>query len=58
MLKSSLCDYSDAYVFVDRTIEIPNTGTEATPNSKENIIIKNCSPFTDSISEMHKCINR
>ena len=26
MLKSSLWDYSDAYILVSRTIEIPNTG--------------------------------
>ena len=29
MLKSSLWDYSDAYIFVSRTIEIPNTGRAA-----------------------------
>ena len=29
MLKSSLWDYSDAYILVSRTIEIPNTGRAA-----------------------------
>ena len=32
------------------TIEIPNTGTAAAPNSRKNIIIKNSAPFTDCIS--------
>ena len=35
MLKSSLCDSSDAYVLVKGTITIQNTAaTEATPNNK------------------------
>ena len=53
MLKSSLCDYSDAYILVSGTIEIPNTRTAAAPNNRKNIIIKNCSPFTDCISEIN-----
>ena len=31
MLKSSLCDYSDAYILVSETLEIANTGIEAAP---------------------------
>ena len=42
MLRSSLCVYSDAYILVSDTIEIPNTGTAAAPNNRKNIIIKNC----------------
>ena len=58
MLKSSLCDYySDAYAHVKGTITIPNTGTAADPNNKNNrdikIIFKNGTPFTDSISEIN-----
>ena len=51
MLKSSLCDYSDAYILVRGTITVENTGTAAVPNNRKNIIIKNCAPFTDYISE-------
>ena len=29
LLKSSLCDYSDAYILVSGIIEIPKTGTTA-----------------------------
>ena len=38
MLKSSLCDYSDAYKLVKETITVPNTpATEANANKKSNI---------------------
>ena len=53
MLKLSFCNYSDAYILVSGTIEIPNTGTEAVQNNKKNIITKNCSPFNDCISEIN-----
>ena len=53
MLKSSLCDYSDAYILVSGTITVENTGTAAVPNNRKNIIIKNCAPFTDYISEIN-----
>ena len=53
MLKSSLCDYSDAYIFVKSTIKVPNTAAaEAAENKKKNIIIKNYAPFTNCISEI------
>ena len=53
MLKSSLCDYSDAYILVSRTITVPNTGIAANPSNRKNIIIKNCIRFTDHISEIN-----
>ena len=51
MLKSSLCDYSDTYIVVSGTITVPNTGTPGKPKNRKDIIIKNCSPFIDSITE-------
>ena len=48
MFKSSLRGYSDAY------ITVKNTGIAAAPNSRKNITIKNCAPFTDCISEIKK----
>ena len=54
MLKSSLCDYSDAYILVNGTITVENTGTEAAPNNRKCMIIKNCAPFTDCISEIKR----
>ena len=50
-MHTPLCVYSDAYVLVVGTIEIPNTGTVTAQNNKKNIIIKNFVPFTDCISE-------
>ena len=32
---------------------VENTGTKAAPNKRKNIIIKNCTPFTDCISEIN-----
>ena len=40
MLKSSLCDYSDAYILAKGTISVVNT-TDA------EVIFKNCALFTD-----------
>ena len=37
MLKSSLCDYSDAYIFVRRAITIPNTGAVAALSNRKKI---------------------
>ena len=54
-LKSSLCDYSDAYVQVKRTVSVNNTvaaGTDATNNNKK-VIFKNCALFINCISEIN-----
>ena len=57
MLKSSLCSYSDAYVFSKRRITITAEGTdpEARQADKRNkgVIFKNCASFTDCISEIN-----
>ena len=54
-LKSSLCDYSDVYVHVKRTVSVNNTvaaGTDATNNNKK-VIFKNCALFINCISEIN-----
>ena len=57
MLKSSLCDYSDAYILVKRTITITGAGADAAarqPDERnQGVIFKNCAPFTDCISEIN-----
>ena len=55
MLKSSLCDYSDAYILVKGTISITNTAPAgAAPNNiNKKVIFKNCSSFTNCISEIN-----
>ena len=55
MLKSSLCDYSDAYILVKGTISVNNTPAEgaALKNNDRKVIFKNCAPFTNCISEIN-----
>ena len=55
MLKSSLCDYSDAYIHVRRTIIVNNTAAEgdAANNNNKKVIFKNCVPFTNCVSEIN-----
>ena len=55
MLKSSLCDYSDAYILVKGTISVNNTAAQgAAPNNiNKKVIFKNCSPFTNCISKIN-----
>ena len=55
MLKSSLCDYSDAYILVKGTITFNNTAAQgaAANNTNKKVIFKNWSPFTNCISEIN-----
>ena len=54
MLKSSLCDYSDACILVRGTITVNNTAaTDADANNTKNLYLKNCAPFTTCISEIN-----
>ena len=55
MLKSSLCDYSDAYILVKGTITVNSTAAQgATANNiNKKVIFKNCAPFTNYISEIN-----
>ena len=49
MLKSSLCDYSDAYILVKGTITVDNTaaaGADA-KNTNKKVIFQNRAPFTN-----------
>ena len=55
MLKSSLCDYTDAYIHVKGTINVNNTAAQgaAANNTNKKVIFKNCAPFTNCISEIN-----
>ena len=55
MLKSSLCDYSDAYILVKGTISANNTAADgaAANNTNKKVIFKNCAPFTNCLSEIN-----
>ena len=55
MLRSILCDYSDAYILVKGNISVNNTaaaGADAN-NTNKKVIFKNCAPFTDCISKIN-----
>ena len=53
MLRSSLCDYSDAYTIVKGNITVNNTADTgaAVNNTNKKVIFKNCAPFTNCISK-------
>ena len=51
VLKPSLCDYSDAYIFVSGTITVAELAAGRGINNIQNAF-KNCAPFTDCISEI------
>ena len=57
MIKSNLCDYSDAYILVSGTTII--TGAEDKNASKgddernREVMFKNCAPFIDCISKIN-----
>ena len=54
MLKSSLCDYSDAHILVKGTISVNNTAVAgAANNTNRKVIFKNCAPFTNCISKIN-----
>ena len=57
MLKSSLCDYSDAYILVKGTITINGRRADAaarqTGERGKGISFKNCAPSTNCINEIN-----
>ena len=54
MLRSSLCDYSDAFILVKETVSVNNTETVAAPtNTNKKVIFKHCAPFTNCISKIN-----
>ena len=55
MLKSSLCDYSDAYILVKGTITVNDTAVADVDanNTNKKVIFKNCAPFTNCICEIN-----
>ena len=48
MFKSSLCDYSDAYI-LDKGMR----NTAVANNENKEVTLKNCAPFIDCISEIN-----
>ena len=57
MLKSSLCDSSDAYILVKGAIAINGRGADAAARQADErdkgVAFKNCAPITNCISEIN-----
>ena len=57
MLKSSLCDYTDAYILVKGSTTITGAGDAAAARQADErdkgVTFKNCAPFTKCISRIN-----
>ena len=57
MLRTSLCDYNDAYILVSGAITITGAGdndaAKRLDERNKGVILKNCASFTDCISELN-----
>ena len=55
MLRSSLCDYSDSYIFIKGNITVNNTVADgaAANNTNKKVIFKNCGPLTNCVSKIN-----
>ena len=62
MLKSSLCDYSEAYVLVKETISVANTAVSAATSNTKKLCSINWlhywnKQYTSSLCQRHWCSN-
>ena len=59
LLRSSLCDDSDAYILVEGNISVNNTGVADAKanNANKKVILKNCAPFTDCLSKINSQVD-
>ena len=55
MLRSSLCDYSDAYILVKGNISVNNAAADGASanNTNKKVIFKNFAPFTNCINKIN-----
>ena len=53
MLRSSLCDYSDAYILVSGTITVAEVAAGG-GNDGIQVVFQNCAPFNNCVSEINK----
>ena len=57
MLKSSLCDYSDAYILVKGKIKVTGERNDAAAGQQDErdkgVAFKNCAPFTSCKSDIN-----
>ena len=53
MLRSRLCDDSDAYILVKGTITVSEATAASPNNANKKVVFKNCMPFTNCISRIN-----
>ena len=53
MLRSSLCDYNDAYILVKEIITVAEKTAAAPNNTDEKVIFKNSAPLTNCMSRIN-----
>ena len=53
LLKSSLCDYNDAYIIVSGTITAALQALGNSNNAGKEAVFRNWAPFTDCINEVN-----
>ena len=57
MLRSNLCDYTDAYILVNRFITMTGAGNDDAAKRlderNKGVIFKNCAPLTKCISRIN-----
>ena len=55
MLRTNLCDFSDAYILVKGNITVNNTAAADANANKINkkALLKNCAPFTNCINKIN-----
>ena len=52
VLRSSLCDYGDAYIVAKGTVTVAKETDAAPNNANKKVIFKTCTPFTSCISRI------
>ena len=56
MLRSDLCDYSDAYIVVKGKIDLLTTATNENDKAQKNDAFKNDAPFRLCISKINSTL--
>ena len=56
MLTSDLCDYSDKYIVVKRTIDLLATAANENDKALKNVAFKNNAPFRSCISKINSIL--
>ena len=58
MLRSDLCDYSDAYIVVKGMIDLSAAAVNKNDKTPKNVAFKNNAPFRSCVSKINKYIDR